>query len=76
MTGRIDAFSPNSKKVHIDIDPRRSTRSSGSTRSIADCAAALDALIAALKLRTGKAGPQARKRKSTLARAHGAVFAS
>ena len=26
ITGRIDAFSPKSKKAHIDIDPPQSTR--------------------------------------------------
>jgi acetolactate synthase-1/2/3 large subunit len=31
ITGRTDAFSPGSKKIHVDIDPRRSTRPSRST---------------------------------------------
>jgi acetolactate synthase-1/2/3 large subunit len=30
VTGRIDGFSPGSKKIHLDIDPRRSTRMCGS----------------------------------------------
>ena len=55
VTGRIDAFSPNSKKVHIDIDPSSINKIVRvDVPIVADCAAALDALIAALKLRTGK----------------------
>ena len=30
ITGRLDAFSPKSRKIHIDIDPLRSTRTSRS----------------------------------------------
>jgi acetolactate synthase I/II/III large subunit len=29
VTGRLNAFSPNSKKIHVDIDPPRSTRTCG-----------------------------------------------
>ena len=55
VTGRIDAFSPNSKKVHIDIDPSSINKIVRvDVPIVADCAAALEALIAAVKHRKGK----------------------
>ncbi|MEZ6010566.1 MAG: acetolactate synthase 3 large subunit [Hyphomonas sp.] len=55
VTGRIDAFSPNSKKVHIDIDPSSINKIVRvGVPVIADCAAALEALLAAVKHRKGK----------------------
>ena len=52
VTGRLDAFAPNSKKIHVDID-----RSSINkiipvdVPIVADCGRATEALIAALKAR-------------------------
>jgi len=52
VTGRLDAFAPNSKKVHVDID-----RSSINkiipvdVPVVADCGRAIEAMIAALKAR-------------------------
>jgi acetolactate synthase-1/2/3 large subunit len=55
VTGRIDAFSPNSKKVHIDIDPSSINKIVRvDVPIVADCAAALEALITAVKHRKGK----------------------
>ncbi len=55
VTGRIDAFSPNSKKVHIDIDPSSINKIVRvDVPIVADCGAALEALIAAVKHRKGK----------------------
>lgn len=55
VTGRIDAFSPNSKKVHIDIDPSSINKIVRvDVPIVADCAAALEALLAAVKHRKRK----------------------
>ena len=55
VTGRVDAFSPNSKKVHIDIDPSSINKIVRvDVPIVADCAAALEALLAAVKHRKGK----------------------
>ncbi len=46
VTGRIDAFSPGSKKIHIDIDPSSINKIvRADVPIIADCAAALQALL-------------------------------
>ena len=46
VTGRIDAFSPGSKKIHIDIDPSSINKCVRVDLPIvADCAAALQALL-------------------------------
>ncbi|MEM1087834.1 MAG: acetolactate synthase 3 large subunit [Pseudomonadota bacterium] len=48
VTGRIDAFSPGSKKVHIDIDPSSINKVIRvDVPVIADCGEALNALITA-----------------------------
>nr|WP_321359700.1 acetolactate synthase 3 large subunit [uncultured Hyphomonas sp.] len=55
VTGRIDAFSPNSKKVHIDIDPSSINKIVRvDVPVVADCGAALEALLTAVKHRKGK----------------------
>ncbi|HWJ69051.1 MAG TPA: acetolactate synthase 3 large subunit [Sphingobium sp.] len=52
VTGKLDAFAPNSKKIHVDID-----RSSINkiipvdVPVVADCGRAIEAMIAALKAR-------------------------
>ena len=55
VTGRIDAFSPQSKKVHIDIDPSSINKIVRvDVPIVADCAAALSALLKAVKAKKGK----------------------
>ena len=56
VTGRINAFSPASKKIHIDIDPSSINKNVRiDVPLLGDCGAVLEALFAACK----KAGPQA-----------------
>ncbi len=52
VTGRLDAFAPNSRKVHIDID-RSSVNKNVRVDLpiIADCARALDAMVESWKAR-------------------------
>jgi acetolactate synthase-1/2/3 large subunit len=46
VTGRLNAFSPNSKKIHVDIDPSSLNKNVRvDVPIIADCGAALAALI-------------------------------
>lgn len=48
VTGRIDAFSPGSKKIHIDIDPSSINKViRADVPIVADCAEALQAMIGA-----------------------------
>ncbi|MGH1422503.1 MAG: acetolactate synthase 3 large subunit [Hyphomonas sp.] len=55
VTGRVDAFSPNSIKVHIDIDPSSINKIVRvDVPVVADCANALNAIIAELKKRKKK----------------------
>lgn len=55
VTGRLDAFSPDSKKVHIDIDPSSINKVVRvDVPIIADCAEALDAIISELQSRKAK----------------------
>jgi acetolactate synthase-1/2/3 large subunit len=50
VTGRLDAFSPGSKRIHIDVDPSSIGKVVRTDVAIlADAGAALSALIAALK---------------------------
>src|SRR4051812_3100451 len=57
VTGRLNAFSPNSKKIHIDIAPSSINKNVRVALPIlGDCGAVLEALLAALK----KAGPTER----------------
>jgi len=56
VTGRLDAFSPNSKKIHIDIDPSSINKNVPvDVPVIADAGEALQALVAAWRAR-GKRG--------------------
>ena len=51
ITGRLDAFAPNSKKIHIDIDPSSINKVVRvAVPVIADVAAALEAMIASWKV--------------------------
>ncbi len=55
VTGRIDAFSPGSKKIHIDIDPSSINKNVRvDVPIVADCAEALEALLKAWEARSGK----------------------
>lgn len=55
VTGRIDAFSPGSKKIHIDIDPSSINKNVRvDVPIVADCAEALEALLKAWDARGGK----------------------
>ncbi len=50
VTGRLDAFSPGSKKIHIDIDPSSINKNVRvDVPVIGDCAAVLEDMIAAWK---------------------------
>ncbi len=50
VTGRLSAFSPGSKKIHIDIDPSQINKNVHvDVPIVGDCAAVLEALIAAWK---------------------------
>ncbi|HVZ99296.1 MAG TPA: acetolactate synthase 3 large subunit [Caulobacterales bacterium] len=60
VTGRLDAFAPNSKKIHIDIDPSSINKNVlVDIGIIADAGAAMEALLDGWKKRNAKADPQA-----------------
>jgi acetolactate synthase-1/2/3 large subunit len=60
VTGRLNAFSPGSKKIHIDIDPSSINKNVPvDVPIVGDAAGALTALIAAWKARRSQAGPPA-----------------
>ncbi len=62
VTGRIDAFSPNSKKVHIDIDPSSINKNVlVDVGMVADARAALEALVAGWRQRNKKTNGAALK---------------
>src|SRR6056300_56144 len=53
VTGRLDAFSPNSKKIHVDIDPSSINKTIDVDVSvIGDCAHVLEDMIRIYKSRT------------------------
>ena len=52
VTGKVAAFSPGSKKIHIDIDPSNINKNIRvDVPVVGDCAKVLEALIAGLKAR-------------------------
>jgi len=52
VTGRLDAFAPNSKKVHVDIDRSSINKVvQVDVPVVADCSRAIEAIIAELKAR-------------------------
>ncbi len=58
VTGRLDAFSPNSKKIHIDIDPSSINKNVRiDVPIVADCGAALKAMVKAWDKRAPKRTP-------------------
>jgi acetolactate synthase I/II/III large subunit len=61
VTGRLNAFSPNSKKIHIDIDPSSINKNVRvDVPIIADCGEALAALIAGWSQAAPKRQPAGR----------------
>jgi acetolactate synthase-1/2/3 large subunit len=59
VTGRLDAFSPGSKKIHIDIDPSSIGKVVRADIGIVgDAGKVLEALIAAWKRRPAAEGPE------------------
>jgi acetolactate synthase-1/2/3 large subunit len=62
VTGRLDAFSPRSKKVHIDVDPSSINKNVlVDIGMIADAGAALEALLTGWRKRNSKADKSALK---------------
>jgi len=58
VTGRLDAFSPGSKKIHIDIDPSSINKNVRvDVPVVADCGKALNAILKAWGKRTEKKTP-------------------
>jgi acetolactate synthase-1/2/3 large subunit len=58
VTGRVDAFSPNSKKIHLDIDPSQINKNIRvDLPIIADAARAIGAMLAEWKKQKFKAEP-------------------
>jgi acetolactate synthase-1/2/3 large subunit len=55
VTGKLSAFSPNSKKIHIDIDPSSINKNVRvDVAIVGDAARVLEAMLAALKRRKAK----------------------
>jgi acetolactate synthase-1/2/3 large subunit len=60
VTGKVAAFSPGSKKIHIDIDPSNINKNIRvDIPVVGDCAKVLEALIGALKARRFTPDPAA-----------------
>jgi acetolactate synthase-1/2/3 large subunit len=62
VTGRLDAFSPQSKKIHIDVDPSSINKNVlVDVGIISDAGAALEALLEGWRKRNSKNDPAALK---------------
>ncbi len=62
VTGRLDAFSPNSKKIHIDVDPSSINKNVlVDVGIVADAGVALEALLAGWRARNRKVDAAALK---------------
>jgi acetolactate synthase-1/2/3 large subunit len=60
VTGRLDAFSPGSKKIHVDIDPSSINKNVRvDVGIVGDAASVLEDMIAAWKARAPKRSPDA-----------------
>jgi acetolactate synthase-1/2/3 large subunit len=60
VTGRLDAFSPDSRKIHVDIDPSSINKNViVDVPVVGDCACVLEAMIAEWKARGHRANPKA-----------------
>ncbi len=58
VTGRLDGFSPNSVKIHVDIDPSSINKNvQVEVPIVADCGEALNAMLAAWKRRGHQKDP-------------------
>ncbi len=54
-TGRLDAFSPNSRKIHVDIDPSSINKIVRvDVPIVGDCGSVIEAILAAVKPRIGE----------------------
>ena len=63
ITGRLDAFAPNSRKVHVDIDPSSINKNVRvDVPLVGDCGEALEALIAGWAKAAPKRLPAGRQR--------------
>ena len=63
ITGRLDAFSPGSKKIHVDIDPSSINKNvKVDVPIIGDCAHVLEDMIAAVARRQGAARQEGARR--------------
>ncbi|MFZ2003502.1 MAG: acetolactate synthase 3 large subunit [Stellaceae bacterium] len=63
VTGRLNAFSPNSKKIHIDIDPSSINKNVRvDVPIVGDCGAALEALLAGWAKAAPKRAPAGRQK--------------
>ena len=63
VTGRLDAFSPNSKKIHVDIDPSSINKTVPVDVAIlGDCAHVLDDMLKAWKAQARNLDHNAHKR--------------
>ena len=62
VTGRLNAFSPNSKKIHIDIDPSSINKNVRvDVPLLGDCGEVLAALLAAWRKAAPAATPAAER---------------
>ena len=62
VTGRLDAFAPNSKKIHIDVDPSSINKNVlADVAIVADAGAALEALLAGWRTRNARSDQAALK---------------
>jgi acetolactate synthase-1/2/3 large subunit len=62
VTGRLDAFAPNSKKIHIDVDPSSINKNVlADVAIVADAGAALEALLAGWRARNARSDQAALK---------------
>jgi acetolactate synthase-1/2/3 large subunit len=63
ITGRLDAFSPGSKKIHVDVDPSSINKNVHvDVPIVGDCAFVIDQLIAAWKARNPSLDKEAHAR--------------
>ncbi|MBM3507542.1 MAG: acetolactate synthase 3 large subunit [Alphaproteobacteria bacterium] len=63
VTGKLDAFSPNSRKIHVDIDPSSINKTIPvDIAIIGDCASVLEDMLGAWKAKGAKADEKALKK--------------
>jgi acetolactate synthase I/II/III large subunit len=63
ITGRLDAFSPGSKKIHVDVDPSSINKNVHvDIPIVGDCAFVIDQMIAAWKARNPSVDKEAHAR--------------